>query len=454
MKYSLFFGRSLVFVIVTLSAVTCKTPEGTASGRNPGLATIGLYAFDPAEEEHYLFWKACGYNFLQFIDKGLWIPEAERAAYYDKLAQGIADAQRHGFGVGILLQSNVLPHPHDWWETFDPRDSVAMKNRLQAIETVVKRCKAADVLEFYAGDPGGAPDSLGAAGIALWKGMAREVKQIVTRYAPTARFNVNVWAVAHWDYIQISPWATYFWDKEVLYGREIAEDGALIDAATGIEFPLHNYYRSLAFKAYGDAGREPDLFPLRADVDTLKQRGVPRIWGWAHFLIDEVDDGYTGYAGTKIHPTQAETRYLHRIVSDAREIGLDGMISNCGGPSSLVEAMNVYAFARFCQQPDLMPEHVIDEYAGHLVDDDAAQETLGQVIRFIENHSTWEQSIPERNRLAPFACRFKHADEALAALLTLELNGNGESTHFALPEQPRQYVERLGSRLRDIVSAQ
>lgn len=366
---------------MALLAATCKAPEGTASDPDPALPTIGLYAFDPAADVHYAFWKACGYNFLQFIDKGLWIPEAERAAYYDGLEQGIADAQRHGFKVGILLQSNVLSHPHDWWETFDPRDSIVMNERLKAIEDVVRRCKAADVMEFYAGDPGGAPDSLGAEGIVLWKGMANQVKRIAGRHAPAAEFNVNVWAVAHWDYIQISPWATFFWDKEVQYGREIAEDSALIDASTGIEFPLHNYYRSLAFKAYGEAGMEPELFPERADVEAMKQRGVPRIWGWAHFLIDEVDDGYTGYAGTKTHPTQAETRYLHRIVSDARKIGLNGMISNCGGPNSLVEAMNVYAFARFCQQPDLTPEHVIDEYAGLLADGHTSKQTIGHVIR-------------------------------------------------------------------------
>src|SRR5690606_38309255 len=130
------------------SAGSCKYRGAATSTAGAKLETIGLYAFDPAEEEHYVFWKACGYNFLQFIDKGLWLPADERDGYYERLTRGIEDAQRHGFKVGILLEANVLPHPHDWWETFDPRDSVQMRSRLAAIEAVVKQCRKADVMEF------------------------------------------------------------------------------------------------------------------------------------------------------------------------------------------------------------------------------------------------------------------------------------------------------------------
>ena len=451
MNYKQLIKPCVIVCVVALSAGSCKYRGAATSTAGAKLETIGLYAFDPAEEEHYVFWKACGYNFLQFIDKGLWLPADERDGYYERLTRGIEDAQRHGFKVGILLEANVLPHPHDWWETFDPRDSVQMRSRLAAIEAVVKQCRKADVMEFCGGDPGGVPDSLGAEGIALWKDMALEVRRIVRKHAPTAAFNVNIWALTHWDDIQISPWATSFWDKEVQYGREIAEDTGFIDATTGIEFPLHNYYRSLAFKAYEDAGVVPERFPTAGDAQAVKQRGVERIWGWAYFLIDEVDDGYTGYAGTKIHPTQAETRYLHRIVADARQIGLTGMISNCDGPNSSVEAMNVYAFARFCQDSDLTPEEVIDEYAGYLGADSIAQAVIAHVIRFVENHSTWEQSIPEQNRIEPFACRFETADAALDAVEQIRPNGN--QTRFPLLESPAEYLARLKSRLHDIVAA-
>lgn len=443
------FNYFVMLQCAVLVAVACgqRVPSEAAEHQ---LKTIGLYAFDPPQQAHYEFWEACGYNFLQFIDKGLWLPDEQQESYYERLAQGIAEAQQHGFEVGVLLQSNVMPYPHDWWETYDPRDSVRMAARMATIEKVVKRCHKADVFEFYAGDPGGAPDTLGAAGIAAWKRMAHDVKRIVKAHAPEAAFNVNVWALAHWDYIQISPWATAFWDREIQYGREIAVDEALVDPTTGIEFPLHNYYRSLAFKAYEDAGVTPERFPTAVDVRELKQRGVERIWGWAHFLIDEVDDGYTGYAGTKRHPTQAETRYLHRIVADARAIGLTGMISNCDGPNSAVEAMNVYAFARFCQDGDLTPEAVIDEYARYLSEDADAQETIAQVIRFVENHSTWEQSIPERYRVAELTCRFKTADAALVALGQLQTHGIQTQHGFPLLEPPVEYLGRLKARLQDI----
>lgn len=212
---------------------------------------------------------------------------------------------------------------------------------------------------------------------------------------------------------------------------------------------MHSYYRSLAFKAYDDVGRKPVPFPVKDDIGTMNNRGIERIWGWAHFLIDEVDDGYTGYSETKVHPTQAETRYIHRLIQDARNMGLTGMVSNCGGPNSSVEAMNVYAFARLCQQDGLTPGQVIDEYTSYLAQDDHSRETLGQVIRFIENNSTWEQSIPAGFRVAALDCRFKTAEEALAALATIRPGASG--LHFPLLEQPTAYVKRLEERLRDII---
>lgn len=446
------FSRICSYLVALILTYPCGV--GRAQGLSTALPqsqfeTIGLYAWEPAEEEHYLFWKACGYNFLQFIDRGLWLEPSEREASYERLVKGIDDAHRHGFKVGVILKSNVLPYPHDWWETFDPRDEGQMKARLSAIEEVIKRCRKADVLTFFGGDPGGVPDSLGAYGIALWKDMAKKVHQMVRKHAPKAEFNVNIWAITHWDYIRFNPWATYFWDREVHYGRNIVNDAAFLDTATGLELPMHSYYRSLAFKAYDDVGRKPVPFPVKDDIGTMNNRGIERIWGWAHFLIDEVDDGYTGYSETKVHPTQAETRYIHRLIQDARNMGLNGMVSNCGGPNSSVEAMNVFAFARLCQQDGLTPGQVIDEYASYLAQDDHSQETLGQVIRFIENNSTWEQSIPAGFRVAALDCRFKTAEEALAALATIRPGASG--LHFPLLEQPTAYVKRLEERLRDII---
>lgn len=409
------------------------------------IPTVGLYAFHPAGEQHYRFWKACGYNTLQFIDIAVSLPRAEHAAFYERIAKGIADAQRAGFKVGVIIQSNISPHPLQWWDTFNPNDRDSMATRLGDIAKGVQLLSKADFFSFFGGDPGGAPVPLGRNGIEKWMEMSGKVQTIVKKEAPNAFYNANIWAVTHWDDKTINPFYVDFWDKEVAYGKMIASNDRFITKDCGIEFPLHNYYRSLAFKAYSDAKRDPEPYPVAADVEKLKARGVKQLWGWAHFLIDEVDDGYTGYSGQK-HPTQAETRYLHRIVSDARNAGLNGIFSFTDGPGSEIEAMNVYAFGMFCQDPSRTPEQSVSEFAGFIADGNS-KDSLEQVIRFIENRSTWEASIPEKYQVKKFDCSLTDAARALQALQAVRAN---PQPAFPLPEAPDKYIERLRSRLEDI----
>jgi hypothetical protein len=276
--------------------------------------------------------------------------------------------------------------------------------------------------------------------------MSRRVQSIVKREAPRAFYNVNLWAITHWDHKEISPFTTEFWDKETVYGKEVIAEKNFINADCGVEFPLHNYYRSLAFKAYDDAHKKPELFPVAGDVGKLRAKGVKRLWGWAHFIIDEVDDGYTGYSGKKGHPSQSETRYIHQLISGARAAGLNGMFSFTDGPGSEIEAMNVYAFGRFCINPSTTPEMAIDEFSGYLADKTSAP-LLAQVIRFIENNSTWEASIPRNFQVKKFDCSLKNAAQALETLASVRAKQNPS---FPLPEEPAEYFKKLRSRLEDI----
>lgn len=428
----------------TLLASTCAAPAVAAKN---SVKTVGLYAFMPAPDV-YKFWKACGYDTLQFIDHAFSAPAEGHDAIYRNTEKGIREAQAAGFKVDIIILSNVSSYPDYPFvkPVFDPTDKAAMQKRLDDIEIGVKRLKGADVFTFFGGDPGGSPVRLGPDGVRAWMDMSRKVHEMVKREAPKAVYNANIWATAAWDDISINPFKVDFWEKEVEYGKMILAEKDFIGPDCGVEFPLHNYYRSLAFKAYADAGKRPEPYPIAADIKNLKSRGVKRMWGWAHFLIDEVDDGYTGYSGVKAHPTQAETRYLHRIVSDARRIGLNGMISNSDGKGSVIEAMNVYAFAQFCRNPSLTPGQAIDEYAGFIADK-GSKHALGQVIRFIENHSTWEASIPEQYRMKGLKCEYATADDALKALSAITPNPNPD---FPIPEPAPKYLDRLKSRLTDI----
>ena len=51
-------------------------------------------------------------------------------------------------------------------------------------------------------------------------------------------------------------------------------------------------------RTYAEAGREAEHWPTPELVTQLRARGVRHIWGWPYFLIDEIDDGYSG--GTRL----------------------------------------------------------------------------------------------------------------------------------------------------------
>jgi hypothetical protein len=322
-----------------------------------------------------------------------------------------------------------------------------MKQRLEDIKTCIRMLAGADLFTFFGGDPGGSWKPLGSAGIRMWINMAREVHSFVKTYAPKAFFNVSIWAVTQWDCLEISPFTPQFWDKETEYGKMILNEQNFIGSDCGIEFPLHNYYRSLALKSYADSGIQVKPFPLLTDIQRLSSKDVKRIWGWPYFLIDEVDDGYTGYSGKKGHPVQAETRYLYQIVSVARHLGLNGMIGNvAGGPNSETESLNVYAFGRFCRDSTATPAQVINEFASYLTDK-RSQDKLSQVLRFVENHSTWEASIPEKYRIKDFECKYITAAQALDALAHIKANVNPA---FPLSISAETYISKLKDRLQDI----
>ncbi len=418
-------------------------PNGRGEGPIP---TVGLYTFSPSPIGDYAFWKACGYNTYQLLDAGQSVPPDQRRRYYRTLRAAIATAKRAGLRVGVLFLSNVDYSPAAI--NYIPLgDKQRIDHRISEIEDAVKALPNADFFTFFGGDPGGSPDSLGAAGVSVWKDMAKEVGEIVNREAPHAFYNVSLWAVAHFDYLQISPFQVDFWDREVDYSKSLLQETGFLRPGDGVEFPLHNYYRSLALKAYHDAGRRPERYPTDLETKALKAGGISRNWAWTYFLVDEIDDGYTGYSGIKKHPSQAETRYIHQVVSEARAAGINGMIANTEGEGTSIEALNLYAYARCCADASLTPEIVIDEFAGFYTDDKASKEKLVHAIRFIENNSTWEASIPEAHRLPKLACRFADVDEALRAVDQIKPS---TATTFPLPEPAAAYLTRLKDRLQDI----
>lgn len=414
-----------------------------------GIETIGLYSFAPAAK-YYAFCKACGYNMLQFVDEGSAPSPEQRVDYYSNLADGIRAAKKQGFQTWVILLSNVPAYPNAIMSSpFDPTDQQAMRKRLDVVKETVKALHDADGFTFFAADPGGSPKPLGIAGIQAFVDMTHRVQRIVKDNAPSAHFNANIWAVTAWENIAISPFKAEFWIKEATWGKVLMAEKGLFNADCGLEFGPHNYYRSLALKAYDDAALTPEPFPTADEIRKLRAAGTRRIWAWAHFLIDEVDDGYTGYQGGRTHPAQAETRYINKLISDMRQIGVSGVVSNSSGEDIAVEALNVYAFARFAKDKSATPEAVIEEFAG-LVAEQGDTARLSRILRFVENKSTWQESLPEKFRLKDFDTGgIGTAQNALEELSNVHPRATAQ---FPLPEPPATYLNRIRDRLKDIAA--
>lgn len=134
------------------------------------------------------------------------------------------------------------------------------------------------------------------------------------------------------------------------------------------------------------------------------------------------------------------------IVNNMRDIGLNGVIANGSPGSCKAEALNIYAFGKFCLDVSATPESVIDDYSRFVADGNTSPK-LAQVLRFIENHSTWQSGLPEIARLPNFADVPGSVDEAIADLETVMPNPDYPSW---LPEPPSEYLERLRKRLEAI----
>ncbi|MHB1456987.1 MAG: hypothetical protein ACYC0V_08750 [Armatimonadota bacterium] len=412
------------------------------------IQTIGLYPFRDIPGQHE-FLKSCGFNMFQFWENGYMHRPDLLDDYYAKIHQDIEGAKKDGFTVFILISANMKQWtgPAEKGSAvglrFYPRDKDGMNERLEYIAKAVKLLNNADGFTFTAGDPGGVPKELGPSGVQDWISMAREVKQVVNCVAPNALFDINPWAVTQWEDEGMDVFDYLFWQKEVSNAKEIVAADNLISDECGIEFCPHNYYRSLALTLYDKASIAPELYPTRKEVEVLKQHNVPRLWAWPYFLIDEVDDGYLGPDGFSSGQTQGETRYIHKMVKDLRGIGLNGLIANGSPESCKAEALNTYAFAQLCLNPSLTPTDVIMQYAA-LIATPSTAEDLSQVLRFIENHSTWQNGLPEKYRLPNFECSIKSAKDGLSALENII---PAKESSFPLPEPPTDYLKRLKIRL-------
>jgi hypothetical protein len=439
---------TVCFVVVafSLSGLRSFAADPAVAAKASAIETIGIYTcYDGIPPEAIPFFKACGYNAYQRWDAGWTRRPSSHAKYYAEMAEDLRRMKNAEFKVYVLLSVNLRQRPESETEEyrddgFDPADETLMRERLTYLTKTVQSLNMANGFAVFAADPGGHPN----ARPEQFLDAVRKIAALVAREAPQAEIYVNPWAIAAWDHFT-SPFNIKFWEKETSLTRDLIASRDLLGPQIGIEFPLHNYYRTLALKCFADAGQKPELFPSAEEVDSLRQRGVKRLWGWPYFLVDQCDDGYdsahTGLA-------QAETRYIKQTIDAGRSLGLSGMTANTMVPNSFAESLNLYAFARCCKDPTATPEKIIDDFAGFLSEPETAP-ALATVLRYIENHSTWQAGMPPAYRLPDFdVAPLTSPQDALALLAKVRLR---EKCLLPLVKPPAQYVLKLKARLEMLV---
>jgi hypothetical protein len=438
----------------TMIAAAQFAGDTASSKATPGsrrFDTIGLYVTPPGKEEahYYDFYQACGYNYLEFCEAGFARRPDLLPAYHGDLAEAIAAAHKKGFKVWILLLAGMQqwkgPAESGNAGTFSALRTDLLRERLSYIRQAVRQLPEVDGFEFFAGDPGGDPE--GRSTVKDCIAFAQQVHAIVREETPKAGFAINLWAIAEWAGFP-SPFSLDFWQKQVALSKAVVGEPGLLGPECGVVFSLDNYYRSLTLSCYDDAGMQPELYPLSADIRALRDRGVRPIIGWPYFLVDECDDGFiTPNNVVTKGQSQCETRYIRAVIDQGRQLGLDGLVANAA--FVLAEPLNIYAFGRMCRSASLTPDALLDEYSGLLADGETGH-TLAQVLRFVENHSNWENSLPKPYRLKPLDCgeitSATIAQERLAQVMPRA------KPLIALPEPPALYLKRLQRRLEAIAA--
>lgn len=448
--YSISLRDQPVQSVTGKASLEVQHPIGNISS----FGTVGLYVSlptdpPPTDPRLYDFFKACGYNYLEFCEAGFRSRPDVLPGYYQQISRAIDTAHRKGFQVGILLLAGMNqwkgPDKTGSAGAFSPLDKTQLKERLDFLRQAVKHLRNADSFIFFPGDPGGDPE--GRSTVEDCLEFAQQVHQIVRHRAPRASFVVNLWAIAEWAAFP-SPMGLRFWQQEVSLSRTVATAPNFLGPDCGVAFPLHNYYRSLSLACYAQAGIQPDLYPGVKDIEMLRARGVKPLLGWPYFLVDEVDDGFiTPNNVASRGQSSVETRYIRALVDRGRGVGLDGLVANAIFLKA--EALNIYAFGRMCRSADLTPEQVIDQFA-KVIADEETRIALGRVLRYIENHSNWQISLPASSRLKDFDV--PDVPSASAALALLAQVRPRSRPAIPLPEAPALYLARLKKRLEAIAT--
>ena len=138
-------------------------------------------------------------------------------------------------------------------------------------------------------------------------------------------------------------------------------------------------------------------------------------------------DGRRHYRAPQWGLVHSEVRYI-RLLQRLQETGIDQVMGNLY--VALFATVEHLRLLRLLDNPDTEPMVILQDFAKLVAHRDDADQ-LAEVLAWMENHSYWEEQMPEDGRLPELPCSLDKAG-ALNAIADIRPN--------ASPEMPVPYA--------------
>ncbi len=382
----------------------------------------------------------CGINTVEFATMLEFnrIPqtEMERQKICDRL-QVLELAHNLGLEFGYILTNTVVSTVPDGEEPGNqlknravqlcPQNPDNLKRTVALQEWYMRTYGHADFFEEFAADWGGC--HCGQCNVSDYMRYVSTFAKTLDALNSKARLYANTWSIAYWG---PSPenqgWLSVF-ENEIRGSREVIGQLDTMPANTHLTLPCHHLYRPLVFEQYGGKSKTP-IFPTQEDIQKVTAMGR-EVMAWPHFVMD--DDTSRAPQWGIVH---SEVRYIRDLLQQLSAKGISRIIGNLYQP--YLQIGNTYAYGRLLQNPDLPAQQIIHDFARLIAHPEDA-ERLAEVLCWVENHSYWEEQMPEDGRLLEIPCTLDKS-AALSALSRIRPN---TSPGLALPYPPGKWLEDL-----------
>lgn len=394
-----------------------------------------------AEWQREIEWlQACGINAVEFATMLEFnrIPSTEMerkkiAGRLKVLDQAHALGMQFGYILTNTVVSTVPEHEEPSHQLRNraielcPQVPGNFEKTIALQEWYMKTYREADFFEEFAADWGGC--RCGKCGVADYLRYVRSLADKLADINPRAKMFANTWSISFWgeDPLPLG-WKTVF-DREIAGSKEVIAAMPALLSNTHLALPCHHLYRQLTFASYGGKEQTPQ-FPTAKDIAQVLRSGR-QVLAWPHFVID--DDPARAPAWGIVH---SEVRYIRDLLLRLREVGIDSVMGNLYLP--FLQISNTYAYGRLLNSPEEDPLELIHDFA-RLVAHPADVQKLTEVMVWLENHSYWQEQMPEDGRLPNLPCSLT---QETAMKWAAEVRANPEPA-LPLPIQPEVWLKDL-----------